>query len=473
MVFISSRLAWLLFGFSVLLLVGVTFAGDRATTLYAKSEWWVSHTHEVEAQIALLRASIGGASSTRFQYRITGDTVTLERYQRNAGAVAATLAKLKELTADNPEQQKTLEEMAPIIDKRMALITESLNRSAGAQASPEERAHLDEEARVSDLLAPSLLAMQKEESDLLVVRTAASQRSYILLRSALLGALGCVLLMLGFVFRSLLLQLELRTKAEASVRRLSSHILRTQDLERRRLARDLHDGLGQLFVGISMELGQVSRVPGMPEGATKNLREMVEQGLTETRTISHLLHPPMLEDFGFEQTIRWYADGFAKRSGVQVDLSIPENFGRLPGDVELVLFRVIQEALTNIHKHSGSSRAEVKVRKDGDRVETVIRDYGKGIAPALLESIDEGVSGLGVGLGGMRERVREFDGGFAILSDGQGTTVTAWVPLHREVEAENGGSSTAPGVKVETAGTAREKEKGDGLMTRGMGWETA
>jgi signal transduction histidine kinase len=473
MVFISSRIAWLLFGLSVLLLVGVTLAGDRATALYAKSEWWVSHTHEVEAQIALLRASIGGASSTRFQYRLTGDANTLERYQRNAGAVGATLAKLKELTADNPEQQKTLEEMTPLIDKRMALITESLNRPSEVKATAEELARLDAEARVSDELAPSLLAMQKEESDLLTMRTAASQRSYILLRSALLGALGCVLPMLGFVFRSLLLQLELRTKAEASVRRLSSHILRTQDLERRRLARDLHDGLGQLFVGINMELGQLTKLPGVPEAATKNLREMVEQGLAETRTISHLLHPPMLEEFGFEQALRWYTTGFSKRSGVQVDLSVPENFGRLPGDVELVMFRVVQEALTNIHKHSGSARAEVRVKKEGDRVEAMVRDYGKGIAPTLLQSMDEGVSGLGVGLGGMRERVREFNGGFAILSDGEGTTVTAWVPLHQEAEMETGGSSSAPGVKVERAKGAEERSQGEGLMARGMGWETA
>jgi len=473
MVFISSRTAWLLFVFSVLLMVGVTLAGDRATTLYAKSEWWVSHTHEVEAQIALLRASIGGASSTRFQYRITGDPATLQRYQRSAGSVEATLTKLKELTADNPEQQKTIEEITPLIEKRMEMITDSLSKPAGIQATAEERGRLDQEARLSDLLAPQFLAMQTEESQLLTIRTEASRRSYVLLRSALLGGLGCVLLLLGFVFRSLLLQLDLRTKAEASVRRLSSHILRTQDLERRRLARDLHDGLGQLFVGINMELGQVSKLPGMPEGATKNLREMVDQGLTETRTISHLLHPPMLEDFGFEQAIRWYAGGFAKRSGVQVDLNMPENFGRLPGDIELVLFRVIQEALTNIHKHSGSSRAEVKVRKDGERVETTIQDYGKGIPPGLLESMDEGVSELGVGLGGMRERVREFDGGFAISSDGQGTTVTAWLPLQHEAEAETGGSSTAPGVQVETVSMTQEKERGDGLMTSGMEWGKA
>jgi signal transduction histidine kinase len=156
---------------------------------------------------------------------------------------------------------------------------------------------------------------------------------------------------------------------------------------------------------------------------------MAEQGLAETRTISYLLHPPMLDELGFQQAVEWYVDGFTKRSKIAVRLALTQPFEPLPNEVALRLFRVIQETLTNIHRHSGSREAEIHVSQCPDAVSLARRDFGKGIDPGLLRNIQETSLGAGVGLGGMRERVTEFHGRFYIESTPTGTAVRVSIPL--------------------------------------------
>jgi two-component system, NarL family, sensor kinase len=154
----------------------------------------------------------------------------------------------------------------------------------------------------------------------------------------------------------------------------------------------------------------------------------MDQSITETRTISHLLHPPLLDEVGLASAFRWYLDGFAQRSGIQMSTEIAEGLERLPRSIELALFRVLQEALTNIHRHSKSSRAEVSLTHSQEGIVLRIRDFGKGMDREMLNSFLNTGARVGVGLAGMRERIREQGGKLDVQSDKSGTTITVTIP---------------------------------------------
>ena len=157
--------------------------------------------------------------------------------------------------------------------------------------------------------------------------------------------------------------------------------------------------------------------------------ELLDRSIAETRTISYLLHPPLLDDMGFLFAARWYLEGFAERSGIEVKMDIPENADRLPLPIEMALFRVLQECLANIHRHSGTKRVEVSLVVSPTDANLRIRDFGKGIAPAILQQFHANGGRVGVGLAGMRERVREQDGHFDIQSNSSGTIVSVRIPI--------------------------------------------
>ena len=165
--------------------------------------------------------------------------------------------------------------------------------------------------------------------------------------------------------------------------------------------------------------------------------ELLDQSIAETRTISHLLHPPLLDEAGFSSAAKWYLEGFAQRSGIEVKIDLPENLERLPKAIELGLFRVLQESLTNIHRHSGSSRAEVSLKVFPEKVVLEVRDFGKGIPPRLLESFRTRGISSGVGLAGMRERVRELGGRLEIQAKSPGSLVSVALPLTEKVRGTN------------------------------------
>jgi two-component system NarL family sensor kinase len=161
----------------------------------------------------------------------------------------------------------------------------------------------------------------------------------------------------------------------------------------------------------------------------KEIDELLTQSVTETRAISHLLHPPLLDEVGIASAARWYLEGFAKRSGFELAVDIPDEVGRLPRTAELVLFRVLQESLTNIHRHSKSTRAEISLHSSPKGAVLRVRDFGKGMNRDVLESFRSTGTNVGVGLSGMRERVREQGGKFDIQSDRTGTTITVTMPI--------------------------------------------
>ena len=222
-----------------------------------------------------------------------------------------------------------------------------------------------------------------------------------------------------------------RKRAEDAARRLSGRILTLQDDERRRIARGLHDSLGQYLTALKMNLDRLSASDSGNAALAAESAGIVDKCLTETRTVSHLLHPPMLDEAGLGSATRWYVDGFSRRSGIEVNLNLPPNLNRMHPEVEVTLFRALQEALTNIHRHSGGSTVDVHLSVDTKQIRLEIKDDGRGIPQKRLKGLIEGAAEAGVGLAGMRERVRESGGSLDIRSDRAGTTVAISIPVER------------------------------------------
>jgi two-component system NarL family sensor kinase len=222
---------------------------------------------------------------------------------------------------------------------------------------------------------------------------------------------------------------------ESSLRQLSGRLLQLQDEERRRIARDLHDTTGQKIAALSMSLDRVARLldtkkPERDEALTEG-RDIVRMIGEEIRTLSYLLHPPLLDESGLGSAVRWYAEGFQKRSGIRLNVNISADLGRLSTDVEMALFRVVQESLTNVHRYSGSPDAEINVIETPDSVKLEIIDHGQGIQTGAVRTKVEGIASLGVGIPGMRERIRQFGGQLEVDFGRDGTRVTASVPLKK------------------------------------------
>lgn len=225
------------------------------------------------------------------------------------------------------------------------------------------------------------------------------------------------------------LEIDERKNAQEEVLQLSTKLMRVEDEERRRLARELHDGAAQNLVPVALNLHQIRKALAGHEEEIAQVDEslrFVDQCTSELRTISYLLHPPMLEELGLGRALRGYVEGFRKRSGIDAMLKAPQDLGQLDFEVELTVFRIVQEALANVLKHSGSPTALVMVARDKNELTVEIADNGKGIA--------KGSDPQGVGLGGMLERVRLLQGTLAIQSSNQGTIIRAKLPLNARKE---------------------------------------
>ena len=221
------------------------------------------------------------------------------------------------------------------------------------------------------------------------------------------------------------------SKMTAEVRELTVRLIKLQDDERRRMARELHDSTGQALAAMKMSLDQMSA-----EVQSEKMASLVSETIAlnddisrQLRTMSYLLHPPLLDEAGLLSALQWYVSGFSQRSGIAAELQMSPDFGRLPQDMEIALFRVVQECLTNVHRHSGSNDAEIQVTRTPDVVTVMVMDTGKGIPAGELP--EKGVTG--VGLMGIKERVRQFGGNVEVTSSNQGTSVTVTVPVEVEL----------------------------------------
>jgi PAS domain S-box-containing protein len=223
-----------------------------------------------------------------------------------------------------------------------------------------------------------------------------------------------------------------RKRAEEAARTLSGQILTLQDEERRRLARELHDSVGQLLASIKMNSAVFQTVPS-DSPVAKAARDnaiLIDQVTSEIRTMSHLLHPPLLDEVGLSSALRWYVDSFSERSKIAVDVDIAGEIQRLGNDMEIAIFRVVQECLTNVHRHSGSRSASLRLAREDGHVRLEIKDAGKGIPPEKQLALTSSGQ-LGVGFRGMRERISQLGGVLEIRSNGDGTVVSATLPHNK------------------------------------------
>ncbi len=231
-----------------------------------------------------------------------------------------------------------------------------------------------------------------------------------------------------------------RKRSELELHRLTARLLNLQDDERRRLALELHDVTAQNLFAINMNLSRLQRGRVEPSEVKEILaesRKLGHQSLQEIRTLSYLLHPPMLDQAGLVDALKWYVGGFIKRSGIKVEMLTMHEIGRMPAEIEMAFFRIVQESLTNIRRHSGSKSAHIRLEKNMDQVILQVSDQGRGMASKINSADPDGADSLGVGLPGMRQRLHQLGGSLIIESSDRGVVVTAIVPITNGVSHDS------------------------------------
>jgi signal transduction histidine kinase len=407
-----------------------------------QSEKWTIHTLEVKAALGDVESAYVRAGRARSGYVLSGNDDFLREFEAAVLEIPAKLQHLRDLTRDNPEQQRLCSRLEEAISRRVALFQESVQLKKQAPDNAQGQANFDRQGvPLSSDMTSITQRMRAEEQRLFEIRGRNTDQLFILTVVVLAISFLLALELLAVHYRLLTAELKAREDAEQSareseesLRRLTGRLLQLQDAERRKFSRELHDSLGQYLAGAKMNLEMYASQ--QKEGLLAEAVQLLDRSISETRTISHLLHPPLLDEAGLSSAAKWYLEGFAQRSGIEVKIDLPEELSRLPRPVALGLFRILQESLTNIHRHSNSAKAEVALELLPNHVLLRVRDYGKGIAPDLLETFRANGSNSGVGLAGMRERVRELGGQFTIQRCSPGTLISVTLPVVDSVETE-------------------------------------
>src|SRR5579871_6866904 len=399
---------------------------------------WVVHTYETREEIHALHATLNGVRSAALLAMLSQQPDHLAQFNNLVSQLGRINSRLKSMTTDNPDQQERLAALTMPIEKQVAVLKELANRpDRFPPASPELASALANETSLETQDEDIIDKFEAGESVLLQQRLARWNVLYGRSLVALAALFATAIFLVIYNFRLLVSELNWRREREEldrqnleSYRALSARILELQDNERRRIARDLHDSVGQFLSGMKLNLGQLRRKtsasPDAPALLTDTL-DLADRAIGEVRTLSHLLHPPLLDELGFESAARWYVEGFSKRSGIKVVIELSGLEERLPREVELALFRVLQEALTNVHRHAQADEVLIDVTCSEDRVVLVVSDNGRGIPADILRGFRDGLAG-GIGLAGMRERLAELHGVLDVDASGQGTTVRATLP---------------------------------------------
>lgn len=419
---------------AILFLLLSSCAAYLAFSSMDASQGWVRHTRDVQNALSQFSIATARAGRLRSEYVDSGDASLLQQQAEVVSQIRNTVAVIQRLTADNAQQQAKCRKLAELKEQRIALLDQAIELKKTGKSSPATQAAISRQslaaADATDLL---LQRMYDTEEQLLGERQARASRFTWLTAEILLTSLFLALVLFILHHRLLIDQVAGRSRAELGQRTLSAKLLTLQDEERRKFARELHDSVGQQLVAMKMAVsGLQVKLPG--DTTLQDCIKLLDDSIAETRTISHLLHPPLLDEAGLNSASRWFVEGFGKRSGIDVNLDIVDGTGRLPEATELVLFRVLQESLTNVHRHSGAKRADVSLQTAGNQVILRVRDYGNGMPPAVVQSLREDGSGGGVGLAGMTERIREIGGSLEINSSAIGTEIVARVPVRKTQE---------------------------------------
>jgi signal transduction histidine kinase len=434
-----QKKARLAFASAVLLLFLSGLAVYVTIVRLLESEQWVVHTYEIQAALGAVDSAVARAGRARSAYVATGDPKSIDQFEAAIPELSKVIQRVRELTKDNPIQQDRCTRLEASTGHRIELFRNSIQLQQRSPGDLQGQADISSESVIFASETSSIMQQMRDtEQQLLGVREDRSNRLFTLAIVILASTFLLALVMFSVHYRLLSAELTARGKAERiardseeSMRSLAARLLQLQDEERRKFSRELHDSLGQYLSGVKMHLDMFSTQP-TPTLLSEAIH-LLDQSISETRTISHLLHPPLLDEAGFASAAKWYLEGFAQRSGIQVNLDLPDDVGRLPRPIELGLFRVLQESLTNIHRHSGSSKADISLKLLPRTVVLNVRDYGRGLPQELLTVFRAQGTNSGVGLAGMRERMRELGGHLDIQSGPTGTLISVTMPLQERV----------------------------------------
>jgi CHASE3 domain sensor protein len=424
----ARKKAQIAFGLACALFILSGIAAYATAVRFVATQQSVIHSHEVQAAIADVNNGVARAGRARLSFVTTGNTDFLAEFNDAVAQAPNAVNRIRDLTRDNRTQQQFCSDLESLVAKRIGLFQSAVRLR---QQSPTDLQGQDTLNRQSlPLLAQTanvIQQMQAEEQSRLDERNRLSRRLEISTALMLLFTSVLVIALFAIQFSLLSRELTARESAERAAGMLSNRLIHLQDEERRRFSRELHDSLGQYLVGMKMAFSPIV-AEHKDDQRYQDCASLLDQVLGETRTLSHLLHPPGLEEAGFTSAARWYAEGFAERSGIGVSTNLPDPANRLPAPVEFALLRVLQESLTNIHKHAQSKRAEVSLTILPHRAIFSVRDFGVGVPREILDRFkDHGTSG--VGWAGMRGRVAELGGEFRVSSDGRGTEISVMLPL--------------------------------------------
>lgn len=411
----------------VLIIATAGFATIRGM---ATSRDWLEQTFDVKSELAELELNRTLMHEAANAPRANQEGAT--RFRSAAEAIRQSLARLKELTQDSAPQQERLEQLEPVLNQHIQQIeTTSAGRSGGGGATL-DIGNAPQDGTISRIIGD----INAEETQLLGMHQAAWDREF-QRNIAVLAFAVAACLMLLFTNMHLMREDVRSTRVAAehiqesadSYRALSARIIALQDTERRRIGRELHDSVGQSLAALQMGLEQLASARREATAALiTESRELVHRTAQEVRTLSHLLHPPLLDVVGFVAAARNYAQEFARRSSIEVRVNFPENISLPSKDAELVLFRVLQESLTNVHRHAQATTVDVWLARHDHEVVLTIQDNGRGLPPGTIENFEAGMAS-GVGLAGMRERLAEFGGKLHVESSHSGTIVRASIPV--------------------------------------------
>jgi signal transduction histidine kinase len=338
------------------------------------------------------------------------------------------------LTSGDPAQQALCDRLESILSLRVAPSQQSVELKQQYQSTPPKELQVNFEVAKTAFDLAMITRQMKQNEHMLLER---GSRLSNLLFTAILGVLAVSFTLSACMFwlHYYLLNREFHEhrEAENQLRQLSVQLMRVQDAEHRRFARELHDGVGQTLTAAKMMVTfPQSGNLGVPQA--EELAALLDEAISQTRTISYLFHPPLLDEIGFPSAAKWLIEGYAQHTGVVVSVNIPQPEDRLPLSLELTLYRVLQEALNNIHRHSKSTKAEVSVRIDPKCVTLRVKDYGEGIPSDTLAAFHANGTQAGVGLLSMKERVREQNGELEIGSHATGTEIVVKIPYDSRVE---------------------------------------
>ena len=433
---LSSQKAKIALALALLLLCLSGIAAGYAIARLYRVETLVRYTYDVEVAIGDLESSLTEVGRYRVAYVNSATPELLNIFQDTVKNVSATLARVRQLTNDNPPQKALCDRLESIANHRVAISQESVKLKQQNQSDERQSHFTSESAKLAFDTAAITREMRRNEDKLLEQRSDLSDRLFTTVPAILSISLLLSACMFWLHYRWLIRELRDRRGAEDQLRHLSLQLMRVQDEEHRRFARELHDGLGQSLAGAKMMVdGLVTGNPGDPQ--ITRLDALLGELISQTRTISYLFHPPFLDEIGFASAAKWLVEGYAQRTGVTMSANIPRPDQRLPRSVELTLYRILQEALTNIHRHSKTSKVDVSVQMNGKCVTLSVRDYGRGIPGEMLDAFRANAIQSGVGLTGMKERAKEQGGELEIRSEGAGAEIIVKIPISDRIEPEH------------------------------------